>query len=58
VGSGNKGAFAQRARMMAQDHPISSRNCSTFGRSPLLRWRCLTRKSAVSSAMIQPCDAS
>ena len=24
VGSGNKGAFAQRARMMAQDHPILS----------------------------------
>ena len=36
----------------------SSRNCSTFGRLPRPRWRCLTRKSAVSSAMIQPCDAS
>jgi hypothetical protein len=24
VGSGNKGAFAQRARMLAQDHPILS----------------------------------
>jgi transposase len=61
VGSGSKGAFAQRARMLAQDHPILSalvENCSAFGRSPLPRWRCLTRKSAVSSAMIQPCDAS
>jgi transposase len=24
VGSGNKGAFAQRARMLAQDHPVLS----------------------------------
>ena len=61
VGSGNKGAFAQRARISRKTIQFcrhSSRNCSTFGRLPLPRWRCSTRKSAVSSAMIQPCDAS
>jgi transposase len=61
VGSGDKGAFAQRARMMAQDHPILLalvEKLLDVREVAAAKSRCLTRKSAVSSAMIQPCDAS